>query len=283
MTEAKVLGTTPRRLRAADIRSAIWGVRSASRPVTVHDRCSQFALRLRSDAVFSHTTAALLLGAPLPLRWEQDAAIHVSVPSPEPAPHAKGLQGHSLEFVPGDVVEVAGLRCTSPTRTWLELGTILDLPDLVAVGDFLIRRRAPFVTRSELVDAASGWSGRRGARRLREAAELIDERAESRPETHLRLLLWGSGLKDVQINHTLVDTESGKRARPDFTFAREKVIVEYQGDYHRTVKQWRADMTRRSRLELSGWVVLEVNADDLRAPQDLIQRIQLARTLRAPH
>jgi len=61
--------------------------------------------------------------------------------------------------------------------------------------------------------------------------------------------------------------------RPDFVFPKEKVAIEYQGDYHRTRAQWRADMTRRSRLEAQGCIVIEVNADDLRDPAELTQRI----------
>jgi very-short-patch-repair endonuclease len=37
-------------------------------------------------------------------------------------------------------------------------------------------------------------------------------------------------------------------------------------------------MTRRSRLEAAGWTVIEINADDLRDPNELIDRI--ATTLR---
>jgi very-short-patch-repair endonuclease len=71
-----------------------------------------------------------------------------------------------------------------------------------------------------------------------------------------------------------MDTEQGRLVRPDFAFEEYKTLVEYQGDYHRLTKaQWRKDMTRRSRLEAAGWIVLEINADDLRDPNELVARL----------
>lgn len=34
-------------------------------------------------------------------------------------------------------------------------------------------------------------------------------------------------------------------------------------------------MTRRSRLEAKGWYVMELNADDLKDPDELLMRIRL--------
>jgi very-short-patch-repair endonuclease len=63
-------------------------------------------------------------------------------------------------------------------------------------------------------------------------------------------------------------------ARTDLILEKERVVLEYQGDYHRTTKgQWRADMTSRSRLEARGWRVMELNADDLKDPVELLARI----------
>ena len=74
----------------------------------------------------------------------------------------------------------------------------------------------------------------------------------------------------------LVDTETGKNVRTDFAYPLRKFALEYQGDYHRTRSQWRRDMTRRSRLETQGWYVMEINADDLKDPVELIARIRAA-------
>jgi very-short-patch-repair endonuclease len=62
--------------------------------------------------------------------------------------------------------------------------------------------------------------------------------------------------------------------RIDLAIPSRKVAIEYQGDYHRDPEQWRRDMTRVSRLESDSWFVIQVNADDLRDPAELVARIR---------
>jgi len=116
--------------------------------------------------------------------------------------------------------------------------------------------------------------GRRGMTTIRQALPLLDDRAESPPESMLRVILALHGLPKPTINHSIVNTETGQAVRPDFTFSEQKLILEYQGDYHRTKEQWRKDMTRRSRLESHGWRVMEINWDDLKDEIELVARIR---------
>ena len=77
------------------------------------------------------------------------------------------------------------------------------------------------------------------------------------------------------MNHVVTDRFGEFVARTDLIIDRYRIILEYQGDYHRTKKgQWRADTTRRAKLEAQGWRVMELNADDLRNPTELVQRIR---------
>jgi len=196
------------------------------------------------------------------------------VAAPLPSPHAAGIHGHRLDINPDDIIRFQGLRLTSPARTWLDLAAELALDDLVAAGDFLIHHRTPLTSRSALRQQTNEAAGGRGVRNARAANELLSDRPESPQESKLRLILIRGGLPEPEINHAIVDTETGKQVRPDFRFRRFKLILEYQGDYHRTKGQWRKDMTRRSRLEAQGWYVMELNADDLLDPEELIARIR---------
>lgn len=54
------------RLRRGDLERPFHGVRATAVPVTVLDRCRAYAVRMRPADVFSHVTAALLHGIPLP-------------------------------------------------------------------------------------------------------------------------------------------------------------------------------------------------------------------------
>jgi len=251
-------------------------------PTTTHRcaRCAKFALRLRDDAFFSHTTAALLFGAPLPPELEASPAVHVSVPRQLPRPHARGLIGHHLEIRAEDLAVRHGLTVTSPARTWFDLGAMLGLGDLVAVGDFLLHWRAPLVSARELRGLVNARGSTRGIRSLRDALDLLSDRAESRPESLLRVIVVRGGLPAPAVNYAVVQTETGRDVRLDLAFVEQKLVLEYQGDYHRTRAQWRKDMTRRTRLEADGWRVMELNADDLLDPDELVARI--AKTLALP-
>ena len=199
--------------------------------------------------------------------------LHIAFPSPARAPHAAGIRGHRLTMDNRDVINRGGLPLTSPVRTWLDLAGMLDVPDLVAAGDHVIHWRLPLASWDSLQQGFKDFPGQRGVRRMRVALPLLSDRAESPPESILRVILVQGGLPEPTINHELVMTDDGGHLRPDFVFAERRVILEYQGDYHRTREQWRKDMTRRSRLEAAGWRVVELNWDDLHDPDELVRRV----------
>lgn len=273
--EARDAGVTARRLRALDLDRRVYGVRdSAATADAGPSRLRLLAARMPPGAFFSHETAADLLGAPLPYRRGAADVVHVSVERPARAPHASGLRGHSRVVLAGDVRVTAGVRHSSPERMWLELSRSLSLPDLVAVGDHLIGRRRPLTSIERLAERNAAADALARSRRATRALALLDGRAESGPESLLRVLLVSGGLPSPDVNHVVVQSEAGRGIRTDFAYPHLKLAIEYQGDYHRSRAQWRADMTRRSRLEALGWYVLELNADDLRNPAELLARIR---------
>ena len=91
----------------------------------------------------------------------------------------------------------------------------------------------------------------------------------------MRLILCDAGMPPSRINHLVSDAFGEFVARTDFYLDELNVILEYQGDYHRTTPgQWRADMTRRAKIEALGPRVMELNADDLKDPVELVARIR---------
>lgn len=273
--DADRLGVPPSRLRANDLYRDVHGVRSAAALASTSEVCKLFSERMPAAAFISHATAAKLHGIPLPYQLKQDTRIHISLPAPGRAPHADGVVGHMLQIESHELTAHDGLTVTTPVRTWLDLGRMLRLHDLVAAGDHLIHWRLPHATSLDLAAALESRLDRRGRRGLIEAMGLLNDRAESPPESILRVIVVQAGLPDPRINHEVSDRFGEFVARTDFIFDEMKVVLEYQGDYHRTTKgQWRADMTRRSKLEALGWKVMELNADDLRDPIELVQRIR---------
>jgi very-short-patch-repair endonuclease len=171
-----------------------------------------------------------------------------------------------------DSWELRGLRLSTPHRAWCELGVQLSIPELVAAGDWMISPPAPLTSHEKLVDALRRYPDRRGKAELRVAAGLLDGRAESPMESELRPILVLGGIAGLETNWPVRIGDS--RYRIDLAIPSRKVAIEYQGDYHREPEQWRRDMTRISRLESERWFVIQINADDLRDPLELIARIR---------
>lgn len=274
--DALASGIPASRLRARDLNPVYWGTR-ASQPsmLSLRQTCATLQSRLPENAHFSHSTVALLLGAPLPRWLERSPLLHLTVPSPHRALHAAGIVGHKLQLADADTTVRDGIRTTTAARTWCDLATMLKLAELVAVGDYLIHWRMPLTTEADLRRSVVTHRGRRGRVLLRTAIELLSAEAESPQESILRVILVQGGLPLPQINRSLVEADGTVFARLDLRYSREKVAIEYQGDYHRTSKdQWRKDMSRRARLEAKGWYVIELNADDLREPEKLVALIR---------
>ena len=270
---AAAAGLSPDRLRGRDLHRPFHGVRSANPVTTILDRCRAYEQRMPQHAFFCSITAALLFGVPLPRRLEEFPVVHVGVSSAHHPPRGRGVVGHRLS-VSGDYQSAwCGLRVASPEQVWCQLGALLSVPDLVAAGDFLIRRDLPMTTHQRLREAVTMFPGRRGKPRLRVAVELLHDRAESRRESHLRVIIVRAGVAGLSVNFPIT-TSGGFRYRADLAFPERKVVVEYQSEYHGDESQRRKDMTRRARLEADGWYVMEVNADDLRDPAELVQRIR---------
>ena len=267
-------GVTDGRLRGKDLARPFHGVRSPARAQDLETLCRAFALRMPKDAFFNTTTAARLLSLPLPWRMEQETSLHVAVPAPNRGLRVRGIVGHKVQLMGDDVRSWRGLPISSPDRVFCELSAVLDLPDLVAVGDHLIHWRLPITSASSLLSAVSRYPAQRGRGRLGQAILLLSERAESPPESRLRVILAEAGVVGFVPNHPV--RIRGRRFRIDLAFPELKVAIEYQGDYHRAPEQWRRDMSRRAILTSDGWMVIEINADDLEHAAELVALVQHA-------
>lgn len=161
-------------------------------------------------------------------------------------------------------------------RTWLDLGPRLPLYDLVAAGDFVVHWRNPLASIAELGAGLLHRRSRRGLVKLHAGLGLLSDRSESPPESVLRVLVLLAGLPAPRVNHVVTDVFGEFVARIDLLIDEYQLVLEYMGDYHRTSKrQWRYDMTSRSKLEAGGKRVIEINADDLRDPDELVERIRM--------
>jgi len=275
LAEARAAGLSRNRTRARDLETPFRGVRAAAGSrAEPGGLIRAYAARMPAGHFFSHATAARLLGFPLPGRMENDPRLHVSVLVPERALRMAGVVGHTVHRRPGLWI-VNGLTTTDPVTTWCDLALSLGVDDLVAVGDFLLGKLVPPATRTELAAAVEGRAGRRGVQRLREALELVRPRVESRRETYLRLMVVRAGFPEPDTNVALPLRPGRKGARGDLVYLKYKILVEYDGEQHRTDDaQYARDVERLDDLAADGWRV--VRATKATRPSEVLSRLDEA-------
>jgi hypothetical protein len=273
---------TPARLRSPDLDAPFHGVRSVGLHLDdVMDRARMYAPRLRDGQLYSHVTAAQLLGIPLPLGLQRSTVLHVaSLQSTAVRTH--GVIGHELlEATPFSVEE---LTVTSPAETWCQLSALITREELVAAGDYLISgkplhgggRMPALCTLDQLTDAVRRFGRRRGAAALKWALPRLRPKVDSPRESFLRLAIVAAGLPEPVVAHP-VAVAGGVVLHPDLGYPDSKLAIEYEGDEHRTNKRrWRADLRRVVLLEEAGWRVLRATDDDIRDPRVITRVIRTA-------
>lgn len=275
IAELTAIGISERRSYGRDLQRPFHGVRAHGLDLSnLKERCAAYLPRMSSAQFFSHATAAGLHGIPVPLSLWRDTRLHVSVLRPAYPPDTVGVVGHRLRALVARAT-ISALPVSDAVATWCLLGSTLGIRDLVAAADYLVgpKRRG---TVAQLEEAVAAWQGHNGAAALREALPLVRSRVRSPRETLLRLLIRDAGLPEPEINYWIYDDDGRFLTESDLVYPREKVVLEYEGDHHRTDPvQWRKDIARREALEDAGWRVIRVSAEDLdRYPERLIARIR---------
>ncbi|MFB2556877.1 hypothetical protein [Herbiconiux liangxiaofengii] len=274
-------GVSPKRMRGSDLSSPYPGVRRFGAPPDgLLERCRAYAQRMSHDQLFSHGTAALLWGIPLPDEYglreihgrpERDPAILHVASLNGTRPRVAGVRGHELSDRRIRCVLRHGLRVTDAASTWVHLAASLTLPDLVAAGDHLVLtprsrhpiERRPFCGVDDLVARLRNVRGGGHVKAAR-ALHLIRDGAESRRETHLRLQLLGHGLPEPDLQGVILDAHGRFVARGDLVYPAFKVLVEYDGQQHReSSMQFHHDVARHEALLAEGWTHLRA---DLHTP-----------------
>ncbi|MET0765018.1 MAG: DUF559 domain-containing protein [Blastococcus sp.] len=262
-------------LTAGELRSSAWrrlfrGVYAdADLPDSFGTRLSGAALLVPQSAVFSGRTAAYLHGAPSLV--EPGTPIEVSVPVGVRFGPVAGLRIRQTTLPPSDIAVVRRWRCTTAVRSALDIARWEPLIEAVVALDVLLARVV--VGRSELGEAADALGSKRGARRTQRAVALADHRAESPPESRVRVLLALAGLSAVP-QFTVRDPNGDFVARVDLAFPEHRVAIEYDGVWHGEPGQFAKDRRRLNALVATGWTVVHVTAADLRDVDALVSRIR---------
>ncbi|MCX7522947.1 hypothetical protein OSC27_11745 [Microbacterium sp. STN6] len=222
---------------------------------------------------------------PLPLEFESDAQLHVAAVDGIQRPRTRGVIGHRVRSSDVRVTRRAGLPVVDPVSTWCQLGELLELDDLIAVGDYIVSgrptssgREPALAALSDLHGAVMRRAGRRGVKRVESALTQIRTGVDSRRETILRLLLLRADLPEPAINRRAYADDGTYLGKPDLSYPELKIAFEYEGDGHRTdARQFRRDIARHERFEDACWRVFRVTARDLYQDcENFISRVRRA-------
>jgi hypothetical protein len=225
---------------------------------------------MRDHQFFSGYTAALLWGLPVPFGLVRDLTrIEVSTFAPRTPPRGAGVSGSLISARFAHTCHHDGKHVLDPASVWATLGSRLALPDLVALGDAIIRtprhpgnfckpqgvRLAP---PKELMFHAQ-MERRVGRGLLLKALPLLRNGAASAPESHLRLALIEGGLPEPALDFDVYDDQGAFLGCSEFAYPEIKLALEYEGDHHRTsVAQWNRDIQKYRDYARAGWEVISV-------------------------
>ena len=276
-TQAAEAGLREGRLRGADLERPFHGVR---RPATeahppaalapplrpdvracVEADARAASLVLPGDAAYSHCTAALLHGIPLPRSHEHLRPLHVMRPAGRNPVDRPGMTAH-LGLQSRRLVLVRGLAVVSMADTWVDLGSLLGVEGLVVAGDRVARLAGS--TEPLRVVLERRGRGVRGVRALREALAWVRVGADSAMEARSRLLFCRHGLPEPEVNVPVMAADgSGFLCRGDFVWRERKVLAEYQGAHHfESFRRGDDDISRRLLVEDDGWKYVELTRSD---------------------
>lgn len=268
----------------------------AAVPITPSVRARAAALFVEGRGAAAGFSAAELLGASCgPLLAPDEVVVPGRLRTHPGLVARKG----SLE----DTGIVDGVRVTSPLRTGWDLARRLDLVEAVVAVDALAaqgRKRPTFVplpagsvttpetnAASRMISRCPGFDPgellarkqacprARGVRGLERVVALADPRAESPPETRLRLLIVLAGLPLPQVQFPLFDRRDVPWVRFDLAYPEALLAIEYDSEDHDDP----LDRARDRRTSALGWHTLRIDTAGLHRTRD--HTVRTIRDLRA--
>lgn len=174
------------------VRTADWCERTIEeqhllRAICVHRGATQ-------PPIFSHRTAAALLG--LPLLRVRETRVHIMQPRDGYSSTRHSIR-HRQEFHDDEIEETYGFRHTNLLRTLIDIARVGTAEQAVVLGDAVLRqlrttkgsRYSQEQHRQLLIERLLAHPRSRGARRARSIIEFIDDSAESPLESLYRVQL----------------------------------------------------------------------------------------------
>lgn len=263
--DALSLGVSRKLLRAAVerhlVREVVRGAYAVAQlPDSIELRAGALRLVVSDGAVVTDRTAAWLHEVDvLPRR-----AVHEPVPldvfsASGSRVRRPGVASGIREFSDRDLTQINGVLLTSGLRTASDLGRLLSRYDAIGALDAFLRWGVP---RHELEWGVHRFKGYRGVVQLRELVAFADSRAESMPESALRL-----HAADADLPPLTPQVWVGGRYCVDLGLPELRYAAEYHGvAFHTGREREEKDASRRAWLTDERWTVDEFWKVDVYGP-----------------
>lgn len=226
--------------------------------LSAQERAKAAWLWSKRRGIVAGTSAAAVLGAKWIDASEPAELIH---DNRKPPP---GLVVRTERVLAQEILELDGMRVTSPARTAFDLGRHIVKRD-AAVQRLDALANATDVKRAEIDAVIADHPAARGTPRLRRILPLMDGGAESPQETIARLVLIDAGLPAPRTQVRVFDEHGQFVARIDMAYDEVLVGIEYDGPQHwndPAVRQ--RDIDKQYALTELGWIIIRVSRDLLR-------------------
>ncbi len=253
-------------LTRAQLHSATWRYMfrdvyvNARLPESPELRMKAIALKLPPGAAITGRSAAHLWGAHLTNPGDD---IEVLTPT---RLSIRGVTTRTGLIAGDETTTLQAIPLTTPHHTAFEIARSLPLLGAIAWIDALAR--AQHISTASLVAHVTRHEGEPGSRIAQSVLSKADPRAESPPESQVRVQLHDAGMTFIpQWN---IVHNGFFIARVDLALPALKLAVEYDGQWHADPHQLARDRARLRALNAAGWYVYPITAADTRNMPSLI-------------
>jgi hypothetical protein len=227
--------------------------------------------------VFSHQSAAALIGLPILGRWPDKA--HVIRDCAAGGRSTTGVTRHALGLAGVPLVSIHGMSATAPARTVIDVAATAPFESAVVIADAALRVNRhtgqALTTPSEVRTLLDSMAPFRGMNRVVAVLDASTTLSDSAGETLCRLVISELGFPTPTLQVGYSDAE-GFIGYADFSWRHRKVILEFDGMAKYADPRFTHGLTaeeivirekkREDRLWALGYVVLRVYWEDLRDP-----------------
>ncbi|SJN40700.1 hypothetical protein FM104_11020 [Microbacterium esteraromaticum] len=309
-SQAMAQGLTRRRLRGNDLQKPFHGTRRTHADIAAEKKrldqdFGPLALsRRRAEELLSRVltymqvmpagaficgrSAAVLRGYPLGAARDRRRKddLEVGVITPRTAPRGKGVKGRRLAERFVQIEEFKGVPVMTPATMWAMLGRELAQRELTILADAIVHiPRDSFAVRhperadatlADLQDAIEAGP-QKGVARLRAALARARTGSASPLETEYRLDAEDAGLPTPELDVEIRDENGRLLGISEFVYRRYRLIVEIEGDHHRTSReQWNRDIEKYRAYAEAGWEVVRLTSTHIRGRRTAVGIVRTA-------